>query len=258
MNKDEAGQDKEVKKDDDGVPIDAVKSLVEDFKKSVEAVASRPVNVTVEQQSAPVDTKAAEAEAAAAYNAVREQMNELATAGDTAGAVELMVQHIQSQGSSAQQIDPATHPAYKSLMSMSEKLAKQTYAKEFDKYGDELRDFVKAQPADAQISSDIWEDAVGAIRTRHFDDFLQDAIAEREKPAPIGGPPIARGNTGGRNLDAEEQDELTEDEIGVAKSFGMTTEQYNAQKATIDKTRKRDHFLLLEEETPRTIEPGKF
>jgi len=256
--------DKEVVKDSEANE-ETVKDLVATFKSTVEAIASRPVNVTIEDPRSKIDpavaAKTRQAELQVKYGDIKTQANELAAAGDTAGALELMYGFVQEQAQSNR--PEGDDPAIKSLVSMGEKLAKQTYAREFEKYGDELKAYVSKLSPEKKINPDVWEEAVGAVRTQHFDEFLEDAIKEREENqrSVQGGAPFAPGSRGRRSesSSSDEDADLTDDERGVAKSFGMSPEDYAKQRAQIAKTRKRDYFPLLEDsDTPDKIEPGRF
>ena len=241
------------------VSMEAVEKLVESFKETVQDVANRPVNVTVESPNQIEDVGTKQAALTEKYNAIKEQANELGSQGDMAGAMELMYSFIQEQASTNRP-DPSKDPAVKSLMSMGKQLAKQTYSKEFEKYGDEIAEYVNGLSAEQKINPEIWTEAVGTIRTRHFDEVLEDAIKERtanEKSIRGDMPPVA--GAGRRTRTKQEgTTELSADEQGVADSFGMSNEKYTEQKEIIEKHSKRGVFPILETEDLKTVEPGKF
>jgi len=258
-------KDNDEKQEHEAVSLETVKDLVDSFKDTVKEVASRPVNVTVEQ-AAPneIPTGPTPEERAAKYAAIKEQANAMAQDGDTAGAMEAMWGFVTEE-SNANRPDPSNDPAVKSLMQMGERLAKSEHGKVFEKYGDEIKEYVAAQPADKRISPDVWEEAIGTVKTRHFDEVLQDAIDERvssEQNANAASVTlVAGGSRGARGAGAAEGDEasdLTPDEQGVAKSMGISDEAYARNKKEIAESTKHGMYPLLETDDPKKIERGKF
>lgn len=259
----------EVEQKDTSVSLDAIDKLVSSFKD----VANRPVNVTVQAPGQPepdpvLEAKRRQEELTTKYKDVRAQYNELVQNGDAAAAYELMAGFLQEQAASNPQPkaeDPLKHPAVKSLITLGEQNARQRFAAEFEKYGDEIKEYFDGLSAEQKMDINAWEDAIGTIRTRHWDDFIEQAREEErqaQRESVSGNRVMAPGSRGRSRTDANVGEaSLSEEELGVARSFGMSDEDYVRQRETIEKTRKRDFFPLLDDDVDdreRRIEPGKF
>lgn len=233
------------------VPLETVERLVSSFKDGMkEVVAAIP---------APVAPVAADPVAAAKkrYDDARARATEIAK-DDPVAAFELLATTIQAE---APKSDPTLDPAYRALRSQAKRLAATdaTTKAVLDKYGPEVEAIVAGMTPARQIDVGAWEEAVGIARGKHYDELIAEerktweADAAKRAPAPTAGGSRARTATGAY------AGNLTPDQLGVAKSFGMTAERYAQVAAELSANTGADGAVIgVELLPPGEIQPGKF
>ena len=235
-----------------GVPVEQVTELVNSFKDAVKASAAAP--------AAPEPPKEDEAERQkrlqAEWDDAKNKANEMAAEGDAAGAMEYLWGYVNTQAANNRP-DVSNDPGYKAMREQAEALTRQEHKEMFDKYGDEIRRTVESMPPEKQIGMEAWQDAVRQTRATHIDDVLAEEKRKweesRSAQVPVAGAgDLPKGEGGGTSAD------LTDAEKGVAKSFGLTEEEYAAAKEAIgepDATGGYYGVSILGDDLP---EKGKF
>lgn len=252
-----------------GVPLDEVHKLVDTFKETVKDIAAtRAPEPALAPRDTEADLRRKQAEAAERYKETKDKANELAAAGDAAGAMEVMYQHILDQSASSTPV-PEETAGYKAMYNNAKKLTKFEHKETFEKWGDEIEAEIARMPAEKRVLTDAWEEAIGNVRTRHVDDIIADAVARDRKEHgfdPDTGvfiaPPSRSSNLDPNSPEAKIEN-MSEDERGVAKSFGISNEDYVKQKELIDSERRRGRYPLIEEKLETdgrdlNIKPGSF
>jgi len=245
-----------------------VSALVEGFKEVVGEVKTLAETVARPAAAPPTDDRAARLKAAQdEYAAKREKANELAAAGDYAGATEEIATGIAAlQAVSAV---PATdQPAMRALVSQTKRLARAEHKDMFDSYGSEIETAIAALPVEEQINPDAWDRAVRDVKSTHIDDILAARAAAKDKEleeASAGRTfttPVARGGRLPRALNDDgdvNADSLTADQLQMAADIGFTPERYAKAVTRHNKHRIRGSVVrILDEDAEPTIAPGKF
>jgi hypothetical protein len=243
------------------VPVDVVKDLVAQVTK----LADRPVPVApAPAPVSTVDPDKVRQEKAARWKAAKDKANELASAGDVAGAIEHVYGTILEEGSRGPAPDPTSDPGYRALVENTRRLVRAENTEVFDRYKAEIEAEVAKLDPSKRLLADSWEEAIGTVRSRHFQEELE---AEKEKlrqeyerdDAVL--PPVAGGNRGRRT--ANPGDGLDEIQRNVARSLGLSHEQYAAAvKETGPSFERGEYVPLIKGELLNSdgvkIERGKF
>lgn len=255
-----------------GVPVEDVTALVDSFKSTMKEVTDKLAQPQATPQKAN-DSAAKLAAAKERYTAAREKANEMAAAGDTAGAVEELYQGILAV-QSASQIDPETAPATKALIATAKRACRTDNVDVFSTYGAEVEAEMGVLPIDQRIDPDAWDSAVNRVKARHIDEIIAAKEAAHKAAAAAadddGGdydtgvgyvtPLASRARRSRSTGDAASADKLSEDQREAAKVCGLTDEKYADAVNRYEAARiKRGPVVrLLDESATPVVLPGRF
>lgn len=249
------------------VPADVVDKLVATFTDAVGKAAKAPPPVAA-QPAAPVKATPTpaerEAEAKRKYAEARTRAQEIAK-DDPVAAFELLATTIQESAPRAEAQDVTTDPAYRSLREQARRLAALDERSRtlLERYRDEVDSVVATMPAPRQIASDAWEEALAVVRGRHYDELRAEERAawekeQSERPAPTYATPVA-GAARNRTAQRTPAVTLSPDQLGIARSFGISPDRYAAQLSELGEPARDGSYrnipLVPADSVPK---PGEF
>ena len=267
MDKPELNEDGTPKETQDpqGVPLDAVKELVDTFKETVKEMKSTPAPQLKSKPSAVSEEDKA-AKMRQEFDAVKEQVDEQAAAGSTAEAMLTMYNFITKAGA-ASAPDLENNPDVLARISLAKRAIRADHKEAFAKYGDEIENVISALPLQERVNPDSWERAIKEVRADHIDEIIEErtkAVLEEQEESPKGTPttPIAQRARGPRNASETTAADLSTEQLSVNEAaFGWDVERYAKAVDKYGKNLNRDGSVALTEDPPGTefqIEPGKF
>lgn len=236
-----------------GVPLDAVKSLVEEFKATMVEVR--------EAKTAPAAPLPSRTDPQAEYNQARERYDALMADGKSAEGFELMIQ-AATKVANANAPSPNDHPALKAGVELAEREAKRNYPELFKRFGKEITLEMEALSIDRRISPNQWDDAVTKVRARHFDELVEEArTTEREKVKADFLANVPTSAPGSRGSIGRAADGLDNIDSAIASAAGIEPEVFKKYKAHTDA-----HFagtdgaydIPLDIEPNKRVRPGSF
>jgi len=201
--------------------VDGIKAAIAESRQAAVPVA--PI------VPAPVDYDARRQALITEGEAINARVNELAAAGDMAGALAIR-DEFNAKVNRSLAAPAGDSTMVKTAVQVGERLARTEHKDIMSRWGDEVRRSVEALPLDERVQPDAWDRAVAKVRTNHFDELMSEAVNGKveEMKRTFVPPPSAPGSRGNRALTGAAA-KLDEVQLYASDLCGVTPEEYAAQ-----------------------------